>query len=74
MPIYEYRCTDCHEVFEKLIRDGEAGITCPRCRGQSLERKFSVFGMVGAGREPAAGRTAASGCARCAGGHCATCH
>lgn len=38
MPIYEYRCADCHQVFEewcKRITDAEDGHACPICNGQA---------------------------------------
>lgn len=38
MPIYEYRCADCHQVFEewcKRITDAEEGHACPICNGQA---------------------------------------
>ncbi len=35
MPIYEYRCQDCGEKFEKLVRgnSGQPELTCPNCGG-----------------------------------------
>lgn len=38
MPIYEYRCADCHQVFEewcKRVTDAEDGHACPICNGQA---------------------------------------
>ncbi len=34
MPIYEYRCWNCHRVFEELLLQGEDDIgikKCPTC-------------------------------------------
>ena len=48
MPIYEYRCRDCGEVTEALVRmGGTPGLACPNCGSKKLERKFSVFGTGG---------------------------
>ena len=36
MPIYEYRCADCHQIFEewcKRIADTDEGHACPICNG-----------------------------------------
>lgn len=36
MPIYEYRCDECGNVFEELQKDfSEHAATCPLCNGQS---------------------------------------
>ena len=35
MPIYEYRCKDCQQVFEewcKSFEDGDSERTCPVCK------------------------------------------
>lgn len=36
MPIYEYRCAECHQVFEewcKHVEDGNKMRSCPICKG-----------------------------------------
>ena len=45
MPIYEYRCNDCGEHFEKRqsVSD-EAPTTCEKCGG-SLEKQWSLSGF-----------------------------
>jgi len=48
MPIYEYRCTACHEVFtrrETITEHGRAGPppACPKCRSQAVEPVLSAF-------------------------------
>nr|MBC7246020.1 zinc ribbon domain-containing protein [Chloroflexota bacterium] len=46
MPIYEYRCTQCGEKFEKWLRSmsAEVDICCPRCGSQRVEKAISLFG------------------------------
>jgi putative FmdB family regulatory protein len=44
MPIYEYQCRTCEEVFEVLVRTGDVA-TCPSCHGQDLERLLSSFAV-----------------------------
>lgn len=53
MPIYEYRCKECHQVFEnwcKHIEDGKETTTCPICKGLA-ERMIShtSFALKGGG-------------------------
>jgi len=46
MPIYEFRCKTCENIFEALCRNGHAeGVVCPDCGGQSLSRLISRFAM-----------------------------
>ena len=43
MPIYEYRCPQCGEKFEKLVRfGGDAQVRCPRCDSESPQRMISL--------------------------------
>lgn len=53
MPIYEYRCTDCHQIFEEWCKqavDGNVTRSCPICRGQA-KRLISdtSFALKGSG-------------------------
>lgn len=47
MPIYEYRCQECGEKFEKLVRsmDSAPEIKCPKCGGQKVKRLISASGL-----------------------------
>ncbi len=47
MPLYEYRCDNCHRRVTILIRDfsGSSSITCPNCGSTELERLFSSFSV-----------------------------
>jgi putative FmdB family regulatory protein len=51
MPIYEYQCLECGEKFEKLVRstNSSAGIECPKCGGQKVEKLLSAFGFQTSG-------------------------
>ncbi len=45
MPIYEYYCKPCHEIFESLIMPLETqygGTLCPECRTVGAERVMSI--------------------------------
>lgn len=41
MPIYDYRCIDCSNTSELLIR-GNATPSCPACGGQRMEKLVSA--------------------------------
>jgi putative FmdB family regulatory protein len=45
MPIYEYRCGKCGEVFERLMKINERGdsLTCPHCGEKKPEKILSGF-------------------------------
>ncbi|UCH43346.1 MAG: zinc ribbon domain-containing protein [Dehalococcoidales bacterium] len=45
MPIYEYRCMKCGEIFElrRDLTDSGSKTKCPRCGSQSPRRIPSVF-------------------------------
>ena len=49
MPIYEYRCADCDQSFETLVRAGDEATECPACRGGNIAREMSVFASSRAG-------------------------
>lgn len=49
MPIYEYRCHDCHRrvsIFFRSFSDIEDQPTCPRCKGANLSRLISRVAVV----------------------------
>jgi len=58
MPIFEFRCMDCGDVFEKLFMHSEEQVdmVCPRCKSQSLERVVSrtnyAMGVGPGGNQP----------------------
>ncbi len=54
MPIYEYRCEDCGEKFEKLVRANadEIELICPNCDSKHTKKLFSVFGTSGFSTTP----------------------
>ena len=52
MPIFEFRCLKCGEVFEKLFMSGDekAEIACPGCQSESFERVVSRTSHVMGGK------------------------
>jgi putative FmdB family regulatory protein len=69
MPIYEYRCPDCGEVYEKLVMTmGAPTPPCPSCGGTASEKIFSAPGSVGVASSSVGGPSACPQAASCASG------
>ena len=53
MPIYEYRCAECHQLFEewcKQVEDKSAIHTCPICKGEARRLISNTsFALKGSG-------------------------
>lgn len=51
MPIYEYRCDECGEKFELLVRSvaRQTAPTCPKCGSPQVQKNISLFGIGSAG-------------------------
>ena len=47
MPIYEFLCSSCGRVFEKLVLRSDVVVECPSCPGASVEKQFSAFSVKG---------------------------
>lgn len=59
MPLYEYRCRQCHRVFElvRRINDIDDGLQCPNCHSEAIERLLSTFSAGACGSSGARGFT-----------------
>lgn len=64
MPIFEYRCLECGQRFEELVRSGNANVQCPQCAARRVERLLSVFAAHGS-QAGAAGFEPGAACGRC---------
>lgn len=44
MPIYEFRCLKCDEVFEilKMSTEDDVEMRCPHCKSEDFERILST--------------------------------
>ncbi|MGC8927009.1 MAG: FmdB family zinc ribbon protein [Myxococcota bacterium] len=70
MPIYEYRCRVCKNIFEELVRSGEQEINCPECKSKDVEKLISTFANLGGEGKSQSG----SSCSSCSSGNCSHCH
>lgn len=66
MPLYEYRCNDCDEAFEKLVSFSEANRNqaCPHCHSPNTQKKISRIAALGA----SAGSSTAAASSSCGSG------
>jgi putative FmdB family regulatory protein len=65
MPIYEYRCNNCGQHVEILVRSGmSVPPACPDCGSTLLERLLSVPHVI-AGERRSPGRTCCGRQERC---------
>lgn len=69
MPLYEYRCHDCDEKFERYVRAWGDAVVCPACESGSVDKLLSTFAFAGGG----AGSSAGGGGCGCGRGGCG-CH
>ena len=63
MPIYEYRCEECDEVFELLVRSlsQQAEPACPQCGSHKVKRVISLFGLAKASSSTTLGTSCDTG-------------
>ena len=70
MPIYEFRCLKCGEVFELLNLKKEGGgikMKCPKCKSPNLDKVLSRTSVIRSG-----GRKATQTVKSCSSGTCST--
>lgn len=73
MPIYEFRCMECSELFEKLFKssDDKVDIECPSCKSAAFERVISRSNhIMGAARSGSKAKVTSKSCG--SGSGCAT--
>lgn len=71
MPIYEFKCSQCQDIFELLVRsdETETEMKCPKCGSPDFERVLSTtHHVMGNGQ----GRGAKVENRQCAAGSCTT--
>jgi putative FmdB family regulatory protein len=45
MPLYEFKCLDCGNLFELLMLKPAQKAVCPSCESESVERVLSMFAV-----------------------------
>jgi putative FmdB family regulatory protein len=48
MPLYEYRCQKCGQIFEQMrpMSQADCPTKCPACRSEDVQRKVAVMGRA----------------------------
>ena len=44
MPLYDFKCRNCNQEFEALVRH-DNGPACPSCHSTEIERQLSPFAV-----------------------------
>lgn len=72
MPIFEFQCEDCGEVFEELILGGKIeGINCKKCKSPKVKKLISQVAFKSGNKFVSA---SGSSCSTCKAGTCSSCH
>lgn len=74
MPIYEFRCIKCNEVFEFLMKPGEESVeaVCPKCGSEDFERIMSCTNFAMGGTSGGVASTPSATVRNCSSGNCTT--
>ncbi len=75
MPIFEYRCEKCGNVFEEIVSGNrDKKISCPACQSANTEKLMSAIGAISMGKSSAgpcgSSCSSASSCAASGGACC----
>ncbi|PLX50602.1 MAG: zinc ribbon domain-containing protein [Desulfobulbaceae bacterium] len=64
MPIYEFKCNDCHKQFETILTSTAkvSEVSCPECHSKNIRKTISASSYRLAGRSSAIPAGALSGC------------
>jgi len=75
MPIYEYRCLDCNESFDKLrpMSKADDPVACMYCEGLNTRRAKITRFMALSKSSDTGERASIRGTLDACGGHCAAC-
>ncbi len=72
MPIYEYKCNNCENVFEELVSsDPGKPLPYPKCSSEDTKKLMSAAGIGTSSKsEPACAATCPTPNSCCGGGTC----
>jgi putative FmdB family regulatory protein len=45
MPLFEFMCDKCGEIFETLVLGSET-VECPKCKNKNVIKQFSSFAAM----------------------------
>jgi len=64
MPLYEYRCRECDQAFERYVRAWGEAVSCPSCERASVEKLLSTFAFAAADGSFSSSAGGGCGCGR----------
>jgi len=72
MPIFEFQCEDCGEVFEELILGNNSDkVVCKKCKSSKVKKLISQVAFKSGNKFIS---SSGSACTTCKGGTCSSCH
>ena len=74
MPIYEFKCMECEEVFEVLCVNSDDTVTmeCKKCQSPNIERIMSSTNFAMGSSSGGPGGSMSSQTRNCSSGSCTT--
>ncbi|MFN3407342.1 MAG: FmdB family zinc ribbon protein [Caldimicrobium sp.] len=71
MPIYEFQCEECGEIFEELVLGGGTeGIYCKKCKSFKVHKVVSQVAFKSGSKFVS---SSGSACSSCSGRSCSSC-
>ncbi|MFN3567697.1 MAG: FmdB family zinc ribbon protein [Caldimicrobium sp.] len=71
MPIYEFQCEECGEIFEELVLSGQiGGVHCKKCKSSKVNKVVSQVAFKSGSKFVS---SSGSACGSCSGGSCSSC-
>ncbi len=71
MPIFEFQCEDCGEVFEELVLgNNEDKVVCKKCKSSKVKKLVSQVAFKSGNKFIS---SLGSACSSCKGGTCGSC-
>lgn len=70
MPIFEFQCEECGEVFEELVLRSDAEVKCKRCKGTKVQKLISKVAFKSGNTFVS---SSGSSCGSCSGKTCSSC-
>jgi putative FmdB family regulatory protein len=72
MPIYEFKCEECKEIFEELVFTSNLKVKCKYCESKKVFRILSpIYFKSG---DNFKSTSAQNSCGTCSSTNCSTCH
>jgi putative FmdB family regulatory protein len=61
MPMFEYKCLECDNKFEELVKHSDTAVNCPHCKSVDVKKLVSAFSSSsnsgGSGNSPGCGKS-----------------